>query len=85
MRGLIRVGDKLSSGGEVVSASRGMSFMGRDVACQGDRVRCPAHGVSFIAEGDSGSKRNGRPIALHGHRCACGCTLMTSLPQAGRH
>ncbi|OWP49782.1 PAAR domain-containing protein [Pseudomonas nitroreducens] len=84
MRGLIREGDRLSSGGEVLSATAGMKFLGRNVACKGDEVRCAAHGMSMIAEGDEGSKRHGRPIALHGHRCACGCTLITSLPHAGR-
>lgn len=84
MRGVIRIGDKLSSGGEVLDASAGMKFMGRDVACKGDRVSCPVHGINQIAEGDEGSVRNGRPIALHGHRCLCGCTLVTSLPMAGR-
>ncbi|WP_345774675.1 PAAR domain-containing protein [Pseudomonas sp. PSE14] len=58
--------------------------MGRDVACKGDRVRCALHGVNEIAEGDEASRRNGRPIALHGHRCLCGCTLISSLPNAGR-
>ncbi|MCY1185490.1 PAAR motif protein [compost metagenome] len=86
MRGVIRVGDKLSSGGVVQSGASGMKFMGREVACLGDRVSCPlpGHGINEIAEGDEGSKYQGRPIALHGHRCACGCTLITSLPQAGR-
>jgi uncharacterized Zn-binding protein involved in type VI secretion len=22
------------------------------------------------------------PVAFHGHRCACGCVLLTSLPEA---
>ncbi len=86
MRGVIRIGDKLSSGGVVRSAATGMKFNGREVARQGDTVFCPlpGHGVNQIAEGDPGSTHKGRPIALHGHRCQCGCTLITSLPQAGR-
>jgi uncharacterized Zn-binding protein involved in type VI secretion len=27
-------------------------------------------------------KDNGVPIAFHGHRCACGCLLISSMPQA---
>jgi uncharacterized Zn-binding protein involved in type VI secretion len=86
MRGVIRVGDKLSSGGVVLSGNVGMTFMGRALACVGDKVSCPlpGHGVNAIAEGDLGSTYQGRAIALHGHRCQCGCTLISSLPQAGR-
>lgn len=85
MRGVIRVGDKLSSGGEVLTGASGMKFMGREVSCKGDKVGCPlpGHGVNEIAEGDEGSTWQGRPMALHGHRCKCGCTLITSLPLAG--
>lgn len=84
MQGVIREGDKLSSGGSVQTGVSGMQFMGRAVACQGDKVFCPLPGYGFneIAEGDEGSKYLGRPIALDGHRCAC--SLITSLPQAGR-
>ncbi len=86
MQGVIREGDKLSSGGSVQTGVSGMQFMGRGVACQGDKVFCPlpGHGINEIAEGDEGSKYLDRPIALDGHRCACGCTLITSLPRAGR-
>lgn len=34
--------------------------------------------------GNQGFIHKSRPMALHGHRCDCGCTLITSLPQAGR-
>lgn len=86
MKGVIRIGDKLSSGGEVLSAGSGLLFNGLEVAAEGDAVFCPlpGHGLNAIAEGDPGSTRNGRPIVLHGHRCECGCTLLSSLPQAGR-
>jgi uncharacterized Zn-binding protein involved in type VI secretion len=86
MRGVIREGDKLSSGGAVHSGASGMQFLGQAVACKGDKVFCPlpGHGENEIAEGDEGSQYQGRPIALDGHRCYCGCTLLTSLPQAGR-
>jgi hypothetical protein len=42
------------------------------------------NGITIIAEGDEGSKINNKPIALHGHRCGCGCSLITSLPCAGK-
>jgi uncharacterized Zn-binding protein involved in type VI secretion len=86
VQGVIREGDKLISGGVVLSGASGMKFLGIPVACVGDKVFCPipVHGLNAIVEGDEGSKYQGRPIALDGHRCACGCTLITSSPQAGR-
>jgi uncharacterized Zn-binding protein involved in type VI secretion len=86
MQGVIREGDKLTSGGVVLTGASGMMFMGKPVACVGDKVLCPIplHGLNQIVEGDEGSKYQGRAIALDGHRCACGCALITSLPQAGR-
>jgi uncharacterized Zn-binding protein involved in type VI secretion len=86
MQGVIREGDKLSSGGIVQTGVSSMPFMGRGVACQGDKVFCPlpGHGINEIAEDYEGSKYLDRPIAQDGHRCACGRTLIASLPQAGR-
>lgn len=86
MQGVIRVGDKLSSGGVVLSGSSGLRFLEQEAACVGDKVFCPlpGHGDNQITEGDPGFRAQGRPVALHGHRCACGCTLVTSLPNAGR-
>ena len=59
MKGIIRVGDKNTGGGAVLS-----------------------HNPTVIAEGHPTFKDNGVPVAFHGHRCACGCTLISSLPQA---
>lgn len=84
MPGIIRIGDTTSSGGKVLQGSSGVRFMGKEVSCLGDKVLCSAHGKTIIAEGDEGSKINGKPVALHGHRCGCGCRLITSLPNAGK-
>ncbi|QIU89832.1 PAAR domain-containing protein [Yokenella regensburgei] len=84
MLGVIRVGDKTTHGGTVVEGSSGVKFQGKEVSCLQDKVTCPKHGDTFIAEGDEGAKINGKPIALHGHKCGCGCTLITSLPNAGK-
>jgi uncharacterized Zn-binding protein involved in type VI secretion len=35
-----------------------------------------------VAEGHPYFNDNGVPIAFHGHRCECGCTLITSMPAA---
>lgn len=85
MRGIIRVGDKTSGGGTVLSGSSTMCFSGIGVARQGDPVLCPipGHGRTVIAEGHATFRDNGLPVAFNGHLCACGCALISSLPQAG--
>ncbi|MDY0929055.1 PAAR domain-containing protein [Enterobacter sp. CFBP8995] len=84
MKGIIRLGDATTHGGRVLQGSSGVKFMGKEVACLMDKVSCPQHGETKIIEGDAGSKINGKPIALHGHKCGCGCTLITSLANAGK-
>ncbi|WP_312953729.1 PAAR domain-containing protein [Atlantibacter hermannii] len=84
MKGIIRVGDKNTGGGAVLSGSTHMTFCSISVARLGDPVSCPieGHNPTVIAEGHPTLKDNGVPVAFHGHRCACGCTLISSLPQA---
>ncbi|MBD2801994.1 PAAR domain-containing protein [Xenorhabdus szentirmaii] len=78
MKKIIRVGDTLREhGGKVVSGS--YQAFGKPVACVGDAVVCNEHGRNSIAQGASGSTINGKPVALDGHRCECGCTLVSSL------
>jgi len=76
----IRRGDKLENGGEVTSGSPTMQFMGKPVARQGDEAHCAEHGKTTIAQGEASFRdRDGKPVALHQHRCACGCRLIASL------
>ncbi|MBO1928519.1 PAAR domain-containing protein [Providencia rettgeri] len=44
------------------------------VACVGDSVYCPSCKNGTIVEGDSLMKINGIPVALEGHKVACGCS-----------
>lgn len=85
MKGIIRIGDKNTGGGTVLSGSSVMKFGGIGVAREGDPVMCPipGHGSTVIAEGHPAFKDNGVPVAFNGHRCVCGCTLISSLPAAG--
>ncbi|MNF44992.1 PAAR motif protein [compost metagenome] len=85
MKGIIRIGDKTTGGGTVLSGSADMLFDGIGVAREGDPVRCPVpgHGRTVIAEGHPAFRDNGVPVAFDGHRCACGCALISSLPVAG--
>lgn len=84
MKGVIRIGDKNSGGGTVLDGSTKMKFDGIGVARLGDPVSCPVpgHGPTVIAEGHPTFKDHGVPVAFNGHRCTCGCVLITSLPQA---
>lgn len=80
MRSPIRLGDSLENGGQVTAASPTMKFMNRPVARKGDGAHCARHGATTIAEGRDGfPDQDGRPVAMHHHRCACGCRLISSL------
>jgi uncharacterized Zn-binding protein involved in type VI secretion len=85
MKNIIRIGDKTTGGGTVQSGSTVMKFGGVGVAREGDPVDCPipGHGRTVIAEGHPTFKDNGVPVAFDGHRCACGCALISSMPGAG--
>ncbi len=84
MKGIIRIGDTHTGGGKVLSGSMNMKFGSIGVARLGDPVICPiiGHGPNVIAEGHPTFMDHGVPVAFHGHHCACGCTLISSLPQA---
>ncbi|CNK29942.1 PAAR domain-containing protein [Yersinia alsatica] len=78
MKKTICVGDKTSHGGVVLTGSAQVSIDGRFAARMSDRVSCPKHGINSIIEGDENHSDNGLPIALEGHHCACGATLISS-------
>ncbi|SDL22810.1 Zn-binding Pro-Ala-Ala-Arg (PAAR) domain-containing protein, incolved in TypeVI secretion [Pseudomonas delhiensis] len=82
MKGVIRIGDKNTSGGTVLEGSQTMKFHGIGAARVGDKTSCPVHGPTVVMEGHPVFKDHGVPVAFHGHRCACGCALLTSLPEA---
>ncbi|WP_081079167.1 PAAR domain-containing protein [Burkholderia territorii] len=84
MLGIVRVGDKNESGGEVQDGSKVRVLQGRGIARKGDRVTCPKHGDNYIEDGDASKLVDGIPVALHNMRCQCGCRLISSLQNAGR-
>jgi uncharacterized Zn-binding protein involved in type VI secretion len=81
---VVRLGDKTTHGGVVISASPMHTVRGIGIARMGDMVACPlpAHGTNPIIEGSSVFSIGGRKVALHGHKSACGCALIASLPVA---
>ncbi|PCE33252.1 PAAR domain-containing protein [Burkholderia ubonensis] len=78
MTSIACIGDPTTHGGSIITGSDTMDVMGRKVARLGDLVSCPieGHGVNPIIEGSDMILDNGVPVALHGHRCACGCQLI---------
>ncbi|NML35509.1 PAAR domain-containing protein [Paraburkholderia antibiotica] len=78
MTSIACVGDSTTHGGFIITGSDTMNVKGRKVARRGDLVSCPieGHGVNPIIEGTDMIMDNGVPVALHGHRCACGCRLI---------
>lgn len=81
---IVRLGDQTSHGGIVMSASDTHTVAGIGIARVGDQVSCPltGHGVNKIVQGAGTYTIGGREVALHGHRCECGCTLIASLRTA---
>lgn len=72
--------DVLENGGRVTGCSPYMEFMGRPLARKGDAAICDQHGETVIDEGDEDfPDRDGKPVAMHLQRCACGCRLISSL------
>lgn len=78
---IVRLGDPTSHGGRVISASITHSAQGIGIARVGDLVMCPimGHGINPIVEGAATYLIGGRMVALHSHRSACGCTLISTL------
>jgi len=81
---IIRVGDKTTHDGSVTTGSETMKFGGIGVARKGDEVSCPVkgHGPTTISEGNPNFLDQGIPVAFHGHKCGCGCTLISSFTAA---
>lgn len=77
---IVRLGDKTTHGGVVITASPVHTLRGIGIARKGDMVSCPlpGHGMNEIVEGCSVFSVGGRSVALHGHKTACGCSLIAT-------
>jgi uncharacterized Zn-binding protein involved in type VI secretion len=82
MPGIIREGDRLVQGGEVLRGGSRM-FMGRALARRTDPVECNVHGRNRIAQGNPDVRDGDLEVAEDGHLCECGCALISSLPNSG--
>lgn len=85
-RDIVRLGDKTTHGGVVITASPIHTLRGIGIARVGDMVACPVpgHGTNPIVEGCPVFTIGGRSVALHGHKTACGCSLIASLTGASQ-
>lgn len=79
-RGVIRIGDKTSHGGQVISASSGTVVMGKLAALDGDMSVCPQCKGKFALKPDgAGARHEDKPYAYHNDRTECGARLISSL------
>lgn len=76
----IRVGDKTTHGGVVVTGSDTVKEDGIPIARKGDQVTCPSCPpyMFVIAEGLANCLDHGIPIAVEGHETTCGAKLMAT-------
>lgn len=84
---VIRLGDKTTHGGEVVSAASDYTIMDKAVAREHDIVTCPipGHGSGGIIGGDPYWSLHDRAIAIEGLSVAhCGAGLISSCGDLGR-
>lgn len=78
--GIIRLGDKTSGGGQVISAS-GSSFLagGKPIALLGDQATCQQHkNVQTFVEACEGNTLDGKGWVIEGCKLSCGCVALSS-------
>ncbi|KGF78992.1 hypothetical protein IA69_26945 [Massilia sp. JS1662] len=80
---LIRMGDRTSHGGTVISGDMTWEVYGKAVARVGDLTVCPkCKGVFAITTGADDLTGFGQAVARHGDKTACGATLIAGQSSA---
>jgi uncharacterized Zn-binding protein involved in type VI secretion len=80
---VITEGCKTSHGGYVLPISRPFKVGERAVAVVGDMTHCPKCKGDFpITEGDPNRTWHDKPMAFHGHKAACGASLIAESASA---
>ncbi|MGQ5522931.1 PAAR domain-containing protein [Chitinimonas sp. PSY-7] len=78
-RPVIVLGDATDHGGQVISGDMTANVEGKPIARVGDMVSCPkCNGTFPIIEGVMDTIFSTQPVAVHGHKTACGATLIGS-------
>lgn len=76
---VITIGDRTDHGGTVIGSAQTTDTQGKRFARMGDMVACPrCKGVFPISQGDPSFIDDGKPVAYHGCKVACGATLIAS-------
>lgn len=79
-RGVIRLGDKTTHGGEVISAAPDFTVLGKRVALESDSTYCPQCKGKFpINPGAVSRKHHGKCVAFDQDLTACGAKLISSI------
>jgi uncharacterized Zn-binding protein involved in type VI secretion len=79
-RGVVRLGDKTTHGGEVISAAQDFTVLGKRVAVEGDSTYCPkCEGKYPIQPGRDMHKHHGKRVAYDQDPTACGARLISSI------
>ncbi len=81
-KGIIRQGDKLTRGGEVITATSTFKVNGKMAARIGDLVSCPlpGHGINRIVGSTPQYCSDGGFLAFDHYLCECGCQVLSSAP-----
>jgi uncharacterized Zn-binding protein involved in type VI secretion len=79
-RGVIRLGDKTTHGGEVISAVPDFTVLGKRVALEDDSTYCPQCKGKFSIQPRADSrKHHGKRVAFDQDLTACGAKLISSI------
>jgi uncharacterized Zn-binding protein involved in type VI secretion len=79
-RGVVRLGDKTTHGGQVISAARDFIVLGTQVALEGDSTYCPrCKGKFTICTEGSTRKHNGKQVAYDQDITGCGAKVISSI------
>ncbi|TWI60943.1 putative Zn-binding protein involved in type VI secretion [Pseudoduganella lurida] len=79
-KGVIRLNDKTSHGGTVLSAASGTVVLGQPAALAGDMTFCPQCKGTYPIQADgSGNKHRGKEYVYDGASTACGAKLISSI------
>lgn len=78
--GVVRIGDKTSHGGEVITAQPTFQALGKNVAVAGDLTLCPkCKGKFEIVVSNSERYHHGKAVAYGNDKTQCGAILISSI------
>lgn len=81
-QGVARLGDAISHGGNITSASPDVTIDGLGVARIGDTAQCDQHGTVTIVGGSATVTCDGIGLARIGDLCSCGAIITGGSPES---